>query len=178
MPLRNTPRSRRLSKSRRAGRRGQAASAIEAPTAGMNRRGFGPLNRRPKEENGLAAFGVGAACPYSVTPVQWHRLSRTDAAAPTWLPAYRSDSFGLTGDPSTNHGPGSPAPHRSKDGLSTNAHRGTVRLLANLQAADDVQIPLWIDSLQVVQQSPSPAHHHQKSSPAGKVLRVRPQVLG
>ncbi len=50
-------------------------------------------------------------------------------------------------------------------------------LLADLQATDDVQIPLRGDPLEVVEKPAATAHHHQQTTPAGEVLGVLLEVV-
>ncbi len=50
--------------------------------------------------------------------------------------------------------------------------------LANPEAADDVEVPLGRDPLQIVKQPPSPAHHHQQSATARKVFGVLLEMFG
>src|SRR4051812_40769057 len=51
-------------------------------------------------------------------------------------------------------------------------------LLADFQTADDLEISLRIDVLEIVQKAAPSADHHQQATPAGVVLLMRPQVLG
>jgi len=50
-------------------------------------------------------------------------------------------------------------------------------LLANLQTPDDVEIPLRRDALEVVEKSTPTAHHLQKATPTGMVLRMLLEVI-
>ena len=50
-------------------------------------------------------------------------------------------------------------------------------LFANVQTLDDVQISLWIDPFEVIQQATPTTHHHQKTTPAGIVFLVRSHVV-
>ena len=51
-------------------------------------------------------------------------------------------------------------------------------LFADIETSNDIEIALWIDRFQVVQQPSTPTDHHQQTAPAGVVLFMRTQVLG
>jgi hypothetical protein len=51
-------------------------------------------------------------------------------------------------------------------------------LLAKFQALEHIQIPLRIGPLEVIQQPPTPTHHHQQPTPTGIVLTTIAQMFG
>jgi len=52
------------------------------------------------------------------------------------------------------------------------------RPLADLEPLNDVEIPLRLDALEIVEQAATSAHHLQQSTTACEVLRVLLEVVG
>ncbi len=61
--------------------------------------------------------------------------------------------------------------------VTTRRGPSDIFLLSNLKPCDDVNVPLGIDSLEVIQQSAPSTNHHQETTPARVVLLVSSHVL-
>jgi hypothetical protein len=58
------------------------------------------------------------------------------------------------------------------------ASKESVRLLADFEPPDDVEVTLRIDLFQVIQQASPPSDLHEQAPAAGIILLMLPQVLG